>query len=162
PLLTMMAYGEVKTIAEGITIKMVDAGHILGAASVQMEVEDAGRKVIIVFSGDVGQTGAPILRDPVTPLPADVVLLESTYADHDPRSLESTLGQFLLTLQNALTTGSKVLIPAFAVGRTQDIIYHIGEFQRTKKLGPIKVILDSPMASAVSQLYTKHTDIYDD
>ena len=162
PLLTSMPYDEVKTIAEGITIKFVDAGHILGAASVQMVVQDGGRTVTICFSGDVGQIGAPILRDPITPLPADVVLLESTYGDHDHRSLEETEGQLLLILKNAQATGSKVLIPAFAVGRTQDIIYHIGEFIRTKKLAPIKVFLDSPMASSVSKLYAKHTDIYDD
>jgi metallo-beta-lactamase family protein len=98
----------------------------------------------------------------VTPLTGDVVLLESTYGDHDHRSLEETLDQLLLILHDTIRTGSKVLIPAFAVGRTQDILYHIGEFQRTKKLPPIKVVLDSPMASAVSNLYTKHTDIYDD
>ena len=116
----------------------------------------------IAFSGDVGPVGAPILRDPITPLPADAVLLESTYGDHDHRSLEETLGQFLTILKSAQASGSKVLIPAFAVGRTQDVIYHIGEFVRTKKLSPIKVFLDSPMASSVSALYTKHTDIYDD
>jgi metallo-beta-lactamase family protein len=115
-----------------------------------------------VFSGDVGQVGAPILRDPITPIPADVVLLESTYGDHDHRSLEETQNQLLMILQNAQKTGSKVLIPAFAVGRTQDIIYHIGEFLRTEKLPPIKVVLDSPMASSVSTLYTKHVDIYDE
>jgi metallo-beta-lactamase family protein len=161
-LLTTIPYDEPKAIAEGITIKMVDAGHILGAASVQMEVQDGGRKVTIVFSGDVGQVGAPILRDPITPIPADVVLLESTYGDHDHRSLEETQNQLLMILQNAQRTGSKVLIPAFAVGRTQDIIYHIGEFLRTEKLPPIKVVLDSPMASSVSTLYTMHVDIYDE
>ena len=162
PQLTTMDYDEVKAIADGITIKMVDAGHILGAASVQMVVQDGDREVTIVFSGDMGQLGAPILRDPITPLPADVVLLESTYGDHDHRSFEETLGQFLSILQSAQSTGSKVLIPAFAVGRTQDIIYHIGEFLRTKKLAGLKVFLDSPMASSVSGLYTKHTDLYDD
>jgi metallo-beta-lactamase family protein len=162
PLLTTIAYDEVKTIAEGISIQMVDAGHILGAASVQMKVDDGNRDVTIAFSGDVGPVGAPILRDPITPLPADAVLLESTYGDHDHRSLEETLGQFLTILKSAQASGSKVLIPAFAVGRTQDVIYHIGEFVRTKKLSSIKVFLDSPMASSVSALYTKHTDIYDD
>lgn len=162
PLLTMMDYDETKTIADGITIEMVDAGHILGAASVQMTVQDGDREVKIVFSGDIGQTGAPILRDPITPLPADVVLIESTYGDHDHRSLEETLGEFLAILKSAQASGSKVLIPAFAVGRSQDIIYHIGEFVRTKKMSPIKVFLDSPMASSVSALYSKHTDVYDD
>jgi metallo-beta-lactamase family protein len=162
PLLDAIGYEQVQTIAEGITIKFTDAGHILGAASVQMVIEDGARTVTIVFSGDVGQVGAPILRDPITPQPADAVLLESTYGDHDHRSLEATQGELLAILQNAERTGSKVLIPAFAVGRTQDITYHIGEFLRTHKLRPIRVVIDSPMASAVSALYSKHTDVYDE
>ena len=84
----------------------------------------------IVFSGDVGQIGAPILRDPITPTPADVVLLESTYGDRDHRSLAETRDEFLSILQKAQASGSKVIIPAFAVGRAQDLIYHIGEFLR--------------------------------
>jgi metallo-beta-lactamase family protein len=162
PLLATIDYDEVQTIADGISIKFVDAGHILGAGSVQMTVEEAGHTVTIVFSGDVGPIGAPILRDPITPLPADAVLLESTYGDRDHRSLEATLGELLSILLRAYATKSKVLIPAFTVGRTQDIIYHIGELIRTQKLPPIRVVLDSPMAAAVSALYTKHTDIYDD
>ncbi len=162
PQQTTMPYDEVKTIADGITIKLVDAGHILGAASIQMVVRDGSRAVTIAFSGDIGPVGAPILRDPVTPFPAEVLILESTYGDRDHRSLEETRSQLLTILQSAQSTGSKVLIPAFAVGRTQDILYHIGEFQRTKELAPIKVVLDSPMASSVSKLYTKHTEVYDE
>ena len=162
PLLTPMNYDQVQTIAEGITIKLVDAGHILGAASVQMVVDDGGRKVTIVFSGDVGPVGAPILRDPITPLPADVALLESTYGDRDHRSQEETRAQLLAILQQAQARGSKVLIPAFAVGRTQDVLFHIGEFLRAKQLRDIRVFLDSPMASAVSGLYTRFTDVYDE
>lgn len=161
PLMTTIAYDEVKTIADGVRIKFVDSGHILGAGSVQMMIDDGGTKTI-VFSGDIGQIGAPILRDPITPLPADAVLLESTYGDHDHRSLEATLAELLSILLAVHKNKGKVLIPAFAVGRSQDIIYHIGEFIRTKKLPPIKVVVDSPMASAVSALYTRHTDVYDD
>jgi metallo-beta-lactamase family protein len=162
PLLTTMPYDEVETIADGIRIKFVDSGHILGAGSVQMTIDDGGSTKTIVFSGDIGQVGAPILRDPITPLPADAVLLESTYGDRDHRSLEATLAELLSILLNVHKNKGKVLIPAFAVGRSQDIIYHIGEFIRTKKLPPMKVVLDSPMASAVSHLYTQHTDVYDD
>jgi metallo-beta-lactamase family protein len=162
PLLATMPYDEIKTITDGISIKFVDAGHILGAGSVQMVIECAGGRKTILFSGDIGQVGAPILRDPITPLPANAVLLESTYGDRDHRSLEATLGEFLSILLSAQRTSGKVLIPAFAVGRSQDVIFHIGEFIRTKKLPPMKVVLDSPMASAVSHLYKKHTDVYDD
>ena len=116
PRLTALDYDEEKTIADGVTIKLVDAGHILGAASVQMTVSDAGRKVTIVFSGDVGPLRAPILRDPVTPTPGDVVLLESTYGDRDHRPLDQTLDELLSILRDAQASGGKVIIPAFAVG----------------------------------------------
>jgi metallo-beta-lactamase family protein len=162
PRLTTLNYNEQKTIADGISIKLVDSGHILGAASVQMTVSDGGRTVTIVFSGDVGQIGAPILRDPVTPTPADVVLLESTYGDRDHRSIDETRDEFLSILKSARASGSKVVIPAFAVGRTQDLIFHIGEFLRARELQPLPVFLDSPMASSVSNLYSHYTAVYDE
>lgn len=162
PRLTALEYDRVRQIAEGISIEFVDAGHILGAASVQMTIEDGGGKLVVVFSGDVGPAGAPILRDPVTPAPADVVLLESTYGDRDHQPLPQTLSQLLTILRAAQATGSKVLVPAFAVGRAQDLIFHIGEFLRSGQLQRMSVYLDSPMAKSVSELYAKYTGIYDD
>ncbi len=162
PHLRTLAYDEVRTIADGIGIKLVDAGHILGAASVQMTVNDGSRTIIIVFSGDVGQRDAPILRDPVTPTPADVVLLESTYGDRDHQPLDRTLDELLSILRDAQQTGGKVIIPAFAVGRAQDLIFHIGEFLRNHQLKNINVYLDSPMAKSVSALYSRYTNVYDD
>ena len=160
--LTTMGYDQVKTIADGITIKFIDAGHILGSASVQMVVTDGARTMTIVFSGDVGMSGSPILRDPTTPMPADVVLLESTYGDRDHRSLAETRDELLAILQEAQAAGAKVLIPAFAVGRTQDLIFHIGEFLRAGKLPSVRVYVDSPMATSVSDLYTRHKEVYDE
>ena len=162
PLLVGVDYEHTKTIAEGITIKLTDAGHILGAASIQMVVNDGGRTVTIVFSGDVGPAGAPILRDPHTPTPADVVVLESTYGDRDHRSLDATRDELLAILKSAQATGGRVVIPAFAVGRTQDLVYHIGEFIRTGKLKHLPVYIDSPMAVSVTNLYARYTDVYDD
>ncbi len=160
--MTSVGYELEQKIAEGITIKLSDAGHILGAGSVRMTVNDGTRTVVIVFSGDVGQTNAPILRDPVTPTPADVVLLESTYGDKDHRSMEETRTELLSILQAAEKTQGKVVIPAFAVGRTQDLVFHIGEFIRAGKLKQLPVYIDSPMATSVSGLYSRYTDLYDE
>jgi metallo-beta-lactamase family protein len=160
--LTTVEYNQPTTIAEGITIQFFDAGHILGAASVQMVVNDGHRQATIVFSGDIGQIGAPIVRDPATPTPADVVLMESTYGDHDHRSREATCDEFLSILEQAQATRSKVIIPAFALGRAQDLLYHIGDFLRTGKLDPLRVYIDSPMATSISSIYAHHTDLYDD
>lgn len=162
PMLTTADYASPINIAEGIEITFVDAGHILGAASVRMDVNDGSRQVSIVFSGDIGQTGAPIIRDPITPLPADVVLLESTYGDRDHRSREATCDQLLSILERAQASKSKVIIPAFALGRAQDLVYHIGDFLRSGKLDPLKIIIDSPMATSISEIYSRHTDLYDE
>ncbi len=159
--LTTVKYEQETTIAAGITIKLLDAGHILGAASVQMVVDDGSQSLTIVFSGDVGPAGAPILRDPTTPTPADVVLLESTYGDRDHRSMDETRDELLSILQSAHATSSKIIIPAFAVGRTQDLLYHIGEFIRAGRLKPLPVYVDSPMATSVTDLYARYTDVYD-
>jgi metallo-beta-lactamase family protein len=161
PRMTVMGYDQVKTIADGITIKFINSGHILGAASVQMVVNDGNRAVTIVFSGDVGVSGSPILCDPITPLPADVVLLESTYGDRDHRPLLQTRDELLAILQRAQMVGAKVLIPAFAVGRTQDLIFYIGEFLRAGQLGNLNAYVDSPMASSISDLYARHHEGYD-
>lgn len=158
---TPIRYGEERAIAEGVRVRFLDAGHILGSASVQMTVRDGERELTIVFSGDVGVSGSPILRDPMTPSPADVVLLESTYGDRDHKPLDRTLDEFLDILLEARRTGGKVLIPAFAVGRTQDIVYHLGEFVRAGKLEGLRAFVDSPMASSVTALYAAHPDVYD-
>src|SRR5262249_23257790 len=115
-----LRYDTPLAIAPGITIKFVDAGHILGAASILMTVSDGPRTITIAFPGDIGMAGSPITRAPVTPAPADCVLLESTYGDRDHRPLSETKEQLLSVLIEAQDTGGKVLLPAFAVGRTQD------------------------------------------
>lgn len=155
-------YGKVTTIAPGITAEFFDAGHILGLASVRMVVRDGGRTLTIVFSGDIGVAGSPILRDPVTPIPADVVVMESTYGDRDHKPLRETCEEFLAILHESQATGGNTLIPAFALGRTQDLVFHIGEFLRDGRLKSARVVVDSPMATSVSELYTRHKEVYDE
>jgi metallo-beta-lactamase family protein len=162
PRLTPLRYNEPREVAPGITVRFVDAGHILGAASVQMTINDGPRTLTIVFSGDVGIVGSPILRDPVTPTPADAVLLESTYGDRDHKPLDQTRDELLAILREAQGVGARVLIPAFAIGRTQDLIFHIGEFLRAGQLAPIRVYVDSPMAVEASQIYARHREVYDE
>lgn len=160
--LTTLDYRQPREIAAGITVEFFDAGHILGASSVKMSIQDGSRTLTIVFSGDVGVSGSPILRDPTTPIPADVVLLESTYGDRDHKPLDQTRDELLATLKHAQATGGKVLIPAFAVGRTQDLVFHIGEFLRAGQLRSVRVFVDSPMATSVSDLYARHKEAYDE
>lgn len=155
-------YGERKDIAPGISIRMEDAGHILGSASVEMTIEDSGQKRVVVFSGDIGVKGAPLLRDPTYFTKADVVVMESTYGDRDHRPLEETVDEFREILQAAQRMKEKVLIPAFAIGRTQQILYHLAEMYRKGELSKLPVYIDSPMAVKATQIYDRHPAIMDD
>ena len=162
PFFDPVPYGKPREVADGITVRLVDAGHILGSASIEMTVTEEGRQRVIVFSGDVGLKGSPIVRDP-TPLDrADLVFLESTYGDRDHRSREQTLDEFHEILTRAVKKGEKVLIPAFAIGRTQEILYRLAEMIRAGQLPQLPIYLDSPMAIAATRLYRKYQDLFDD
>lgn len=148
-------------IAPGIAIRFFDSGHILGSASIEMTVEDAGAKKVIVFSGDLGPRGTPIMNDPVTPPHADVVILESTYGDRDHRPLDSTVAELNAIIHDAVWRKERVMIPAFAVGRTQQMLYHLSELGAKAQIPDFPVYVDSPMAIAATNLYRKHQEILD-
>ena len=152
-------------LAPGFTVQYIEAGHILGAASILLTIKHGpGLELTntIMFSGDIGPVGSPIVRDPTPAHVADFAVHESTYGDRTHRPLAETKAEFLDILQHATRVCGKVLIPAFAVGRTQDLLYHIGEFLRAGQLQALDVVVDSPMASAVSDLYRSHIELYDE
>jgi metallo-beta-lactamase family protein len=162
PLFSPLAYNERREVADGIQVRLVDAGHILGSASVEMTVREHGRERVVVFSGDVGLKGSPIVRDP-TPLEhADLVFLESTYGDRDHRPQAETLQEFCEIMSRSVAERQKVLIPAFAIGRAQEILYRLAELVRGGSLGEIPVYLDSPMAIAATRLYAEHREQFDE
>ena len=162
PRFTSLPYGEQREVADGIRVRLVDAGHILGSASVEMTVREAGQERVIVFSGDVGLKGSPIVRDP-TPLDrADLLFLESTYGDRDHRSQGETVKEFHDILSRAVEARSKVLIPAFAIGRAQQILYYIAAMVREGRLPKFPIYLDSPMAIEATKLYDKYQNLFDE
>jgi metallo-beta-lactamase family protein len=148
--------------AAGVQIELVEAGHILGSASVKMFVSQSERTVKLVFSGDIGPWNAAIMRDPTLIQEADVTFVESTYGDRDHRSLADTVTEFQTTIKTAIEKKGKVLIPTFAVGRTQQILYHLAEIFRQSPLEPCPIFLDSPMAIAATELYRKHPELMDE
>lgn len=160
-LISPVAYESPKEVAKGVTIRFVDAGHILGSASIEMTVQEAGETTVIAFSGDIGPCGVPLLKDPTLIERADVVLLESTYGDRDHRSTDGTVEELAEILRDAKDDGGKVLIPAFAVGRTQLLIYYLGELHRDGKMDSA-VYVDSPMATSTTSLYRGHRELFDD
>jgi len=148
-------------VAPGVTVRFVDSGHMLGSASVVLTAEEPGSPPrTVVFSGDVGPRGVPLLQDPVIPrapsgLTTDMVILESTYGDRDHQSLADTVEQAAGIVREAVWDKQKVLVPAFAVGRSQLVVHYLGELARDGRVPKFPVYLDSPMAIAALGLYRR-------
>ncbi len=154
-------YDRAIPVAKGVDVVFHEAGHLLGSASVEFRIQDADRERIVVFSGDLGPMHLPYLRDPEPPRKADVIVMESTYGDRDHRSLEETLDQFEKIVVDAVERKGKIFIPSFAIGRAQQMMFHIAEMIRNKRIPSIPIFLDSPMAIKATAVYRKHTELFD-
>jgi metallo-beta-lactamase family protein len=155
-----LEYAKRKVLLPGIEVRLNDAGHILGAAIVELWLEDQGQRRKLVFSGDLGYASAPIMNDPAVITEADLVMLESTYGDRNHRSFESTLDELGTIFRSAADSGGNVLIPAFAVGRTQDLLYLMAEHYAEWRLDRWQVFLDSPMAIEATGIYSQYRSLY--
>lgn len=149
------AYGQPVHLPGGATLVFRDAGHILGSAIVELKVPSGGRQRRLVFSGDLGNSGSVLMQTPHKVSEADVVLMESTYGDRDHRPLDETLEEFAGVLEEAHAAGGNVLIPAFAVGRSQEVLYHLSVLYHQGRLKQQRIFLDSPMAIRVTELYAR-------
>lgn len=139
-----------------------DAGHILGSALLEVWVAEAGRTTKLVFSGDLGQPGRPILRDPTLIEDADILVIESTYGDRTHKDLAATQADLIQVVERTLhEQGGNVIAPAFAVGRTQEVIYHLHRLTCEGRLRGLKIFVDSPMASRASQITMQHLELFD-
>lgn len=161
-LFRALPYAQPVTVARGLSVCMFEAGHVLGSASVELRATRGETFRTVVFSGDIGPRGAPMLDDPVTPPQADLLFLESTYGDRDHRPYEQTEAEFNALLRQAAEQRGKILVPAFAVGRTQQILYQVAELFRSGLVTPFPVYVDSPMASKATQIYLRHPELADD
>jgi len=155
-----LAYGVEHAITTDINICFREAGHILGSAVVEIFIDEQGQKKKLVFSGDLGNDNQALLRDPEIVEHADVLLLESTYGDRLHRSLPDTLNELNQALDEAADDGGNVLIPAFSVGRTQELLFYLGKLHRAGKLKQKQVFLDSPMAISASDIYRDHIHLF--
>ncbi|WP_339720126.1 MBL fold metallo-hydrolase [uncultured Paraglaciecola sp.] len=153
-------YHQKNIVAPGFEINYLDAGHILGSAIVEVYIEEQSAVKKLVFSGDLGNSQAALLQDPELVATADVLLLESTYGDRDHRPMDETLQEFEDVLEDASQNGGNILIPSFAVGRTQEILFRLGELYQKGKLRQQVVYLDSPMAIAVTEIYHRYQNIF--
>ncbi|MEI7825507.1 MAG: MBL fold metallo-hydrolase [Chlorobiaceae bacterium] len=159
--LTGLPYHEKQEILPGVTIRFSDAGHILGSALVEVWLQDDEVARKLVFSGDVGQYGSPILNDPETIAQADAVILESTYGDRLHRELALTLAEIGGIIRSAGAGHGNIIIPAFSIGRSQELLYLFGLYYEEWGLERWQVYLDSPMAIEASRIYWDYPELYD-
>ncbi len=149
-------------VAPGIQARWIEAGHLLGSACIQLRVEENGKQKTVIFSGDLGQCGAPLTRYSSPIEHADAVFLESTYGDRNHRSFKETAAEFILAAQTASEQGGKILVPTFAIGRAQLLVVLLAWLFRKKELKPFPVFLDSPMAVEASRIYLRHPELWHD
>lgn len=156
-----LAYDRPHDILRGVRVTLRDAGHILGSATVELAADENGATRRLVFSGDLGPNGTPILCDPEKVPAADLVVMESTYGDRAHKTREDTLSELAAIFAAAHRDGGNVVIPAFAVGRTQELLYFFAEHFDDWGLANYRMFLDSPMATKVTAAYDRHEDLFD-
>jgi metallo-beta-lactamase family protein len=146
----------------GVTAQYFDAGHILGSAAVLLEINEKGRKIRFWFSGDIGRFKLPLLLDPVLPEPVDYLLMECTYGDKPHNDPGMAFDEFRQVVIKTIGRGGKVIIPAFAVGRTQEIVFYLNEMEARGDLKPIPVYVDSPLAVNTTDVFRRHPECFDE
>lgn len=160
-LMIGVPYGREFNVTPGIRATFVDAGHILGSASVVLDCREDGVKRRLVFSGDIGRWGLPIIRDPVIPGGADSVIMESTYGNRLHAAPEDARGRLSEIVTETAARGGRVMVPAFAVGRTQELLYDLHGLVRENRIPRIPIFIDSPLASDVTAVFEMHPDCFD-
>lgn len=157
-----MPYRKWFEVTDGVRAMFTEAGHILGSASVALEVREGDTFRRVIFSGDIGRSGLPIIRDPEPPpLGADVVICESTYGNRDHESVEGAREQLGQVIRDTAARGGRVLIPAFAVGRTQELVYDLHQLRRDGRIPDIPIFIDSPLATNATAVFAMHPETYD-
>jgi metallo-beta-lactamase family protein len=160
-LMIGVPYNKTFDVVPGIRCTYVDAGHILGSASVLLDVAEGSVTRRLVFSGDIGRSGLAIIRDPVVPERADAVIMESTYGNRDHESVSDARAQLAAAVRDTASRGGRVLIPSFAVGRTQELLYNLNGLSREGAIPSIPIYVDSPLAIDTTTVFELHPEVFD-
>lgn len=160
-LMIGVPYNREFDVVPGLKAKFVDAGHILGSASVILEATEGGTTKRLVFAGDVGRWGLPIIRDPQPPDGADMVILESTYGNRDHESVDGARERLGAIVRETAARGGRILVPAFAVGRTQEIVYDLHVLRLAGKIPAVPIYIDSPLAIDATSVFAAHPEVFD-
>src|SRR5579862_5629370 len=158
PLFKPVELREVKQVAPGFSYKTYDAGHMLGSTSMMLEADG----VRLAFSGDVGRPGLPIIRDPETLEPVDYLIMECTYGDRLHKPIEQVAEKLAAVVNRTVSRGGKIIVPSFAVGRTQQLVLLLHELINAKRIPAIPMFVDSPLAVNVTEVFRKHPEEYDE
>ncbi len=162
-----VVYGQVLELKDGIRVRFSNAGHILGSSILEIWAPDNGREVKTVFSGDLGNKGIPIMKDPDTVDSADYLIIESTYADKVHKKVKDETARFVDILNETIDRGGNVVIPSFAVGRTQEVIYELNKHKeryssKTEKIYSTPVFVDSPLAISATEIFRNNLECFDE
>jgi metallo-beta-lactamase family protein len=162
PLMVRKTYGKIEQLCEGVRFRFVDAGHILGSSTLELWYEDGGRQKKIVFSGDIGKKDSPIVNDPAFVEEADYLTVESTYGNRNHKSMEASVDELISVIKGTFRRGGNVIIPSFALGRTQDLLFILNKLVREGRLFRINVYIDSPLAEGITRVYAAHPEYFDE
>jgi len=157
-----VTYDQPFDVVPGVKATFVDAGHILGSASVILDCISGGTTKRLVFSGDIGRKGLPIIRDPVPPSGANLVIMESTYGNRDHASVAGAKEELGRVVRETAARGGRIMIPAFAVGRTQEIVLALHELAEAGSIPHLPIYIDSPLATKVTAVFNEHPELFDD
>jgi metallo-beta-lactamase family protein len=160
-LMVGVPYNRPFDVVPGLRATYIDAGHILGSASVMLDCSEGGKAKRLVFSGDIGRSGLAIVRDPVPPFGADALIMESTYGNREHESIEGAKTQLAQIVRDTAARGGRVLIPAFAVGRTQEMIYVLHSLVNEGAIPAIPIYVDSPLAIDATTVFEMHPETFD-
>jgi metallo-beta-lactamase family protein len=160
---TNVRYGDIVSPLRAVKAVFHDAGHILGSAAVSLRITEAGVTKVVLFSGDLGRRQMPILRDPQPPPPCDILIIESTYGDRiHGETGEEAKRKAVALIDHAVRHRSKIIVPAFAVGRTQDLVMWMKDLVKEGRVPPLPMYIDSPLALRATEIFRRHPECYDE
>jgi len=162
PQFSSVKYKQPVKIGDGVEATFCDAGHVLGSSIIRVKVSQEGKDRTVIFSGDIGRPDRPIVQDPSIVEQADYVLIESTYGDRVHEGPEDTKKLIAEVINSTRQAGGNIIVPSFALERSQELLYFINESLLQKAIQPLPVFLDSPMASRITKVFQKHRELYDE
>jgi len=162
PFFKKVSYGKIEHTGRGVNYRFLDAGHILGSGSLEMWLQEGPKEKKIIFSGDIGRKGNPIINDPSLATEAMYIVMESTYGNRLHKGMAETIDELVEIIKVTFKKGGNVIIPAFAIGRTQDLLYVLNRLVREDRIYKINVYIDSPLAEQATKTYLAHPECFDE